>query len=125
MKRLVHTFFRLFELRYSPRVAVLEVVFDLERLSHRLFEITESIKLVSGVHLQLVDAKGRVAAETTSAYDGFYLFNRVIPGRYHLRLAPEQRNLLGLAPLSTEKLTIGPEGTVLSGLDIWLESRSR
>ena len=45
MKRLVHAFFRLFQLRYSPRVAVLEVAFDLERLSHRLFEITESIKL--------------------------------------------------------------------------------
>ena len=45
MKRLVYAFFRLFELRYSPRVAVLEVVLDLERLNHRLFEITESIKL--------------------------------------------------------------------------------
>lgn len=44
MKHLVTAFFRLFELRYAPRVAVLEVVFELERLNHRLFEITQSIK---------------------------------------------------------------------------------
>jgi hypothetical protein len=34
MKRLVHAFFHLFELWYSPPVAVLEVAFDLERRPH-------------------------------------------------------------------------------------------
>ena len=70
MKRLLHTFFRLFELRYSPRVAVLEVALDLQRLSHRLFEITQSIKRPADVDEMLQDRVPRtVEAEIWGIVD--------------------------------------------------------
>ncbi len=70
MKRLVHAFFRLFELRFSPRVAVLEVAFDLQRLNHRLFEITQSIKRPADANEMLRDRVPRtVEAEIWAIID--------------------------------------------------------
>ena len=73
MKRLVHfvrTFFALFELRYSPRAAVLEAAFDLQRLNHRLFEISQSIKRPADMHQMVHDRVPRtVEAEIWSSLD--------------------------------------------------------
>ncbi len=44
-----------------------------------------------GLDLELVDAKGNVVAATRSDYDGFFLFERVPPGRYLLRLSEASR----------------------------------
>jgi hypothetical protein len=40
-----------------------------------------------GLDLELVDEAGKVVAVARSDYDGFFLFERVPPGRYALRLA--------------------------------------
>jgi hypothetical protein len=39
-----------------------------------------------GLDLELVDASGRVVATTRSDFDGYFLFERVVSGRYALRL---------------------------------------
>lgn len=44
MRRLVQCFLDLFVRRFSPRTAVLDVAIDLQRISHRLFEITQSLR---------------------------------------------------------------------------------
>ena len=76
---------------------------------------------VGGVRLQLMDGAGRLVAETTSAYDGFYLFTQVLPGQYWLRFEPQQRERLGLKALGLGELVVGAEGTVISGVDVLLE----
>ena len=44
-----------------------------------------------GLDLELVDAKGNVVGAARSDYDGFFLFERVPPGRYLLRLTDASR----------------------------------
>ena len=73
---------------------------------------------ISKVRLELVDADGTVVREGTSAYDGFYLLDKIPPGLYHLRLEEAQRRRLGLRPLPVRDIRIGHDGTVLSGVDL-------
>jgi hypothetical protein len=44
-----------------------------------------------GLDLELVDTKGNVVASARSDFDGFFLFDRVPPGRYLLRLSDTSR----------------------------------
>ena len=75
---------------------------------------------VSGVRLRLISEDGEVAGETRSEYDGFYLFERVLPGRYVVRLDSEQRARLGLVATSQPRIVIGSDIPVASGVDITL-----
>lgn len=45
-----------------------------------------------GLDLELVDANGKIVAQARSDYDGFFLFERVPPGRYALRLTEPSRS---------------------------------
>ena len=49
-----------------------------------------------GVPLELVDASGRVAAETVSEFDGFFLFQRVPYGEYRLRISDRAAEKIGV-----------------------------
>jgi hypothetical protein len=75
-------------------------------------------KEVSNVELQLVAADGTLVQETKSAFDGFYLFQSVRPGRYGVRVAPAQIARLKLAPDPGRAVEIDGEGTPVSGIDI-------
>jgi hypothetical protein len=74
----------------------------------------------SRVRLELLDAAGNVSASVETVFDGFYLFERVDPGRYVLRVAPQQAERLGLEVPPERELVVG-EGEVLSGVDFVLE----
>lgn len=74
----------------------------------------------SRVRLELLDAAGEVSASVETVFDGFYLFERVDPGRYVLRVAPRQAERLGLAAPAERELVVG-EGEVVSGVDFVLE----
>ena len=76
---------------------------------------------VSKVKLQLTDPTGNVVHEATSAFDGFYLFERVLPGRYNLRVDPEQVERLHLEPLPEQVVTLA-SGEVVSGVDLVLKA---
>lgn len=54
---------------------------------------------VSGVELRLIDEEGNAVAETVSGYDGFYLFDDVLPGHYVVALHPDQGDRLGLVQM--------------------------
>lgn len=58
-------------------------------------------RVASRIRLQLVDPKGRIVDQVTSQYDGFYLFEKVRPGRYAIRVDPEQAARLAIRTITT------------------------
>ncbi|MCK5493688.1 MAG: hypothetical protein KAJ14_11320, partial [Candidatus Omnitrophica bacterium] len=55
-----------------------------------------------------------------TAFDGFYVFLDVLPGKYTLRIEPEQLNKLGIRSPKELNIKIGKEGSILNGLDFYL-----
>ena len=76
---------------------------------------------VSNVRMELIDAQGMVVGRARSAFDGFYLFDLVVPGRYRVRVSPDQLDRLGLAAPPDRPVTIGGDGDIVNGLDFVLE----
>ncbi len=71
---------------------------------------------VSEVRMQLLDEQGELVKEVETAYDGFYLFDFVTPGRYTLRVDPNQMARLQLeAPLA--RYVVVADGEILNGMD--------
>lgn len=80
---------------------------------------------VSEVTVQLVDVAGTVVKEAKTAYDGFYLFDSLMPGRYTVQVDPAQLKRLNLAASAPKTLDIRGDGTIVSGADIALFELSR
>ena len=68
--------------------------------------------------LQLIDHQGKVVDETRSEFDGFYLFLKVPPGKYSVRLHPDHADRLGVAADIKEDIKIDSEGGVVGGMDM-------
>lgn len=83
------------------------------------FREGQGARPASNVRLQLLDGTGEVVEEARSQFDGFYLFEKVRPGRYVLRIDPEQAARLGLRPAEREVI-LGSGGSQ-SGVEILLE----
>ncbi len=62
-----------------------------------------------------------VVQEVKSEFDGFYLFQLVPPGRYWVRIAPEQVERLNLKTPAPQKVVIEGSEAVMSGMDFLLE----
>ncbi len=74
----------------------------------------------AGIEVELHDETERVVGRTRSLSDGFYLIEQIPPGRYWLQLGPDQE-LTGTKLVITEReVVIGPDGTVLDGIDLEL-----
>ena len=69
------------------------------------------VKAAQGV-FQVVDASGQVIARSMTEFDGFFLFDRVVYGRYRLQLAPDTTAALGVAPDLASVVELGPDKTV-------------
>lgn len=76
---------------------------------------------VGGVEVQLVGADGKVIQRAKSAYDGFYLFSKVPPGSYEVRIDPDQTRRLGLADPEPRAAAIHGPDWFSSGIDFRLE----
>jgi len=81
----------------------------------------DSASPVSGAIVQLVDERGNIVREVRSAFDGFYLLDFVPPGKYEVRIAPEQQERLELRT-APQQVEITGEGTVAAGTDFVLVS---
>ena len=75
---------------------------------------------VADVSLQLVAEDGEVVAVAHSAFDGFYLFEFVRPGRYAVRVDPDQLSRLGLVADGERPVRIEGSGTIVSGVEFLL-----
>lgn len=78
---------------------------------------------ISNVALELVDSDGEVAASSRSQFDGFWLLQGLKPGRYQLRVSPEQVARLDLAEPPVTEIELAA-GEVRSGLEIVVEQRA-
>lgn len=78
-----------------------------------LYEATgDGRKPAAGIELELVNEAGEVVAESTTAFDGFYLFNLVPPGQYHVRIAPEQAEAAGLELSESPAVVVEGAGSI-------------
>ncbi len=75
---------------------------------------------IGNAKLQLVDANGKIIGETLSASDGYYIMPNVKPGRYQLRIAPEQLTGLKLIADRAPEVTINAKADFVNGVDISL-----
>ncbi|MFC5511754.1 hypothetical protein ACFPOU_11535 [Massilia jejuensis] len=73
---------------------------------------------IGDLRLELVDAARKVVATVASAADGYYVMTGIFPGEYVLRVEPGQLQRLGLRETGMQRITIGPDGTVLNGRDL-------
>jgi cell division septation protein DedD len=74
--------------------------------------------------IQQVDENGDVADETRSEYDGFYLFMKVPPGKYSVRLHPDDTTGFNALTKGIGEIVIGSDGDVVSGRDLVLHKKS-
>jgi hypothetical protein len=80
----------------------------------------------SNVVVQVFSASDELIREVHSAYDGFYLLDKLRPGRYILRLNREQLQRVGLSPNGSgeRRLVIEGNGDIKSGVDFVLRRSS-
>ncbi len=67
-----------------------------------------------GISVQLVDASGEVLRSSRSQIDGFYIFQEIVPGRYRLRVDPDQVRRLGLVAPAEREVVISEGGVILA-----------
>ncbi len=75
---------------------------------------------IADVDLELINNEGEVVQTTRSDYDGFYLFEKVFPGKYTLRIKADPPGTLPAGV--TAEVEIGNDGTISSGNDFTLPS---
>jgi hypothetical protein len=76
---------------------------------------------IGDARVELVDEQGQVIASTRSSPDGYYLLHQVLPGRYVLRIAPEQAEKLRLSGSLERPLMVPPDGDFINGQDFELK----
>ncbi|MCG2586475.1 collagen binding domain-containing protein [Massilia sp. TS11] len=112
-------------LRVLPRaghVETLELPLALTAEIDGTVSVAGKAKGAGDLTLELLDARGQVVNTASTAADGFYIVQFVLPGTYTLRVAPQQLERLGLqAPART--VTIGSDGRFLNGQDFILRPR--
>ena len=80
----------------------------------------EEVRPVSRVKLELLDGDGKVTNRTESAFDGFYLFEKIPFGQYKLRIVKEQSGRFEVTG-PARSLPIDEGNPILSGIDLVLE----
>lgn len=74
-------------------------------------------KGISGLDIQLVGADKRVAAESRTEYDGSMFIEKVPPGRYEVRIEPEQGRRLGMSLARPVSVTVPPKGGFVGNIE--------
>ena len=70
--------------------------------------------------ITLVDEQGNDVATTQAAYDGYYLFTDIKPGKYNAVVDKQYQEQKSLTSAQTHKIKLSPKGDVLVGVDITL-----
>ena len=80
---------------------------------------------IGDAQVELVDESGLVVASTRSSPDGYYLLHQALPGRYLLRIAPEQALKLGLEGQLERPMLVPVDGDFINGQDFELKLSAR
>ena len=85
-------------------------------------DLEGSDRALAGVTVELFDETGEATASVRSEIDGFYLFQEVLPGRYRIRIDPDQVRRLGLRAPEALEVEIPEGGAVRSDQSFLLRS---
>lgn len=77
------------------------------------------------VKLNLVNEKDEIVATTKSEFDGFYIFEKVIPGDYRLFIDERVLNQRNAIQEVTKKLNISNQGDLFTEVDLVLRELSQ
>jgi hypothetical protein len=83
------------------------------------------VREAAGVPLELVTTNGTVIASVKSAFDGFYLFEKVPYGSYVIRVDSSWADRIIMGGTSRRNVTLDAENPVRSGLDFFLVAKRR
>lgn len=72
---------------------------------------------IGNAQVELIDDTGVTIATTRTASDGFYTMSGIRPGRYILRIAPDQLTRLGLSVDRDASIAAKPDGGFINGID--------
>lgn len=73
----------------------------------------------SGARVELVDEAGDVVDRALSEFDGYFVFQRILPGRYRLRIA-RSRSAAGLELPDPLEVEVPSDGGVVAGVSLIL-----
>lgn len=77
------------------------------------------IRDASHVDIQLMRAySGVLVAQTRAEFDGFFLFQKVIPGEYYLQISDKHLKKVNAKPIYSELITIDEQSDIKSGYDL-------
>jgi len=85
----------------------------------------EKLHGVSGILVELLNEEGKILNTARSAFDGFYIITQVPPGRYSIRVNPEQIERYRLKPVPEQSVEIGQNGEWISGMDFILHEAEK
>ncbi|NDV91719.1 hypothetical protein GTH32_11040 [Alteromonas sp. 345S023] len=77
------------------------------------------------VNLQLVNASGETVATTKSEYDGFYLFEKILPGSYKVLVDPRDLQRQNAAIDVANSLDVSTRGDVFTNVDVVLRELTK
>jgi len=77
---------------------------------------------ISGLTVFLIDDKGSKVGEAISEFDGYFMFERVVPGRYFLHASETQLKDLGITQAIKPEFTVNFEDDYYPDNDIYLKN---
>jgi hypothetical protein len=72
------------------------------------------------VRLSLVNAQGNVISSTRSQYDGYYLFEKILPGTYEIRVDTSTGRQRGTTPERLKQVKISNRGDLILDIELVL-----
>ncbi|MBD1582970.1 hypothetical protein [Pseudoalteromonas sp. S16_S37] len=82
-------------------------------------------KVLPYTKVNLLDADGKLVAQTESAFDGYYLFTGLKPGQYVAQVEEKQLEQKNLKVTQEVMVELPNEGSVLSGVDLSLKEKDK
>jgi SdrD B-like domain len=77
-----------------------------------------------GIKIQLLDANGKVVQETTSAYDGYFYFSKLVPGHYSVAIDRSAGRAASYDFVLPQAFDVAP-GAIKTGLGITAHRREQ
>ena len=73
--------------------------------------------------VELVNDRGEIVGSTRSSSDGFYVLSSVKPGKYRVRISPEQTQDLGLIVDGEASVIMPADADYINGMDLTLRKQ--